>query len=86
MTVFFVNWDTMVTLKTFLFTMGNRPDLVERGLSVVGFTCNMCIKGLEVNYAARLTIRFGTNKQSVEPCDRFAHGNRLKYSKPSVLI
>ena len=38
MTVFFVDWETMVTIPgvkdCFLFNMGDRPSLVERGLGV----------------------------------------------------
>ena len=58
MTVFFVDWETMVTIPgvkdCFIFTMGDRPSLVETGLGMVGFTCSMCIKGLESNCEARL--------------------------------
>ena len=47
--------------------------LVEGALCVMGFTCCVEVKRLEINCAAGLAILFGTYNHAVAPCDGLSY-------------
>ena len=52
---------------------GYRACLMEWALCVMGFTCGVKVKCLEVDCASGLAILFCTDNHAVAPCDRLSY-------------
>lgn len=52
---------------------GYRACLMEWALRVMGFTCGMKVKCLEVDCASGLAVLFCADDHAVAPCDRLSY-------------
>lgn len=64
----------------------NRTCLMEGALRVMGFTCGVEVKRLEINCAVGLAILFGTYDHAVAPCDGLSYRHRFKDTQRDVLV
>ena len=64
----------------------NRTCLMEGALRVMGFTCGVEVKRLEINCAVGLAILFGTYDHAVAPCDGLSYRHWFKDTQRDVLV